>query len=65
MAGFKSQAQREKWLQLVQDGKVTQEQFDARALDTPDDIPERASPRVRTVGASRSTDAAQMGKTRY
>jgi hypothetical protein len=65
MAGFRSQAQRKKWGELVSEGKVTQEQYNAREMDTPPDVPERTTPRVRTVGASRSTDAAQVGKTRY
>lgn len=66
MPGFKSQAQREKWRQLVDDGKITQEQFDRRAEETDDDaLPERATPRRRTVGPSRSADAAKFGDTRY
>jgi hypothetical protein len=65
MPGFVSLAQRRKWEQLRDEGRVTVEQFQARELETPADVPERASPRTRTVGASRSTDAAQVGKTRY
>jgi len=65
MPGFKSKAQAAKWRQLLDEGKVTQEQFDLRQLQTLPDIPERTSPRHRTVGPSRSTDAAQPGKTRY
>jgi len=65
MPGFVSLAQRRHWEQMVDEGKITQGQFDARAAETPDDIPERATPRVHTRGASRSTDAAQVGKTRY
>lgn len=66
MPGFKSQAQREKWKQLVDDGKISQEQFDRRAEETDDDtLPERAAPRRRTVGPSRSADAAKLGDARY
>lgn len=65
MAGFKSEAQRQKWKELLSEGRVSQEQFDQRELDTEPDIPERARPRNRTVGPSRSTDAAKVGKTRY
>lgn len=63
---FVSDAQREKWRQLVADGKVSREQFDAREEETGGRrLPERAPPRVRTVGPSRSTDAAKLGNTRY
>lgn len=65
MPGFVSIAQRRHWIQMVDEGKVTQDQFDARESETPQDIPERATPRVHTRGASRSTDAAQIDKTRY
>ena len=63
--GFKSKAQTRKWEQLRDEGRVTPEQFDARQAVTPADIPERTTPRRHTVGPSRSTDAAQPGKTRY
>lgn len=65
MPGFVSQAQRRKWEQLVNEGRVTQEQFDARELETDETIPERAKPRKRTVGPSRSADAAKINDTRY
>lgn len=66
MAGFQSKAQREKWLQLKNEGHVSQAQFDQREADTDfTNLPERATPRVRTVGPSRSTDAAKLGNTRY
>lgn len=64
--GFKSEAQRAKWKVLVAEGKVTQEQYDARAKVTGDNrLPDRAAPRKRTVGPSRSFDAAKFGQTRY
>lgn len=65
MPGFVSEAQRRHWQQLVAEGKVTQAQFDARAAETRGPLPERASPRHRTVGPSRSTDAAKIRQTRY
>ena len=65
MPGFVSQAQRIKWQQLVHEGKVTQAQFDARNEETAKQIPVRAKPRVRTVGPSRSADAAKLNDTRY
>lgn len=64
--GFKSQAQMRKWEQLVSEGKVTQAQFDARAKEAEGvSLPERTSPRHRTVGPSRAPDAQKLGKTRY
>jgi hypothetical protein len=63
--GFRSEAQREKWKQLVQEGKVTAEQFAARAEASPANLPPRAEPRHRTVGQSRSFDAAKLGTQRY
>jgi hypothetical protein len=65
MPGFVSKAQEKKWEQLLSEGRVSQEQFDARSADTPKTIPERAAPRHRTVGPSRSADAAKYGNTRY
>jgi hypothetical protein len=65
MAGFVSEAQRIKWKQLVHEGKVTQAQYDARNEETDTQIPVRAKPRVRTVGPSRSADAAKLNNTRY
>lgn len=65
MPGFKSKAQERKWEQLRDEGRVTDEQFQARKQSTLPDVPERTTPRHRTVGPSRSTDAAQRGKTRY
>lgn len=63
---FQSEAQRRKWEQLVNEGRVSQAQFDERAKETGDtQLPERAAPRKRTVGASRAPDAAQFGKTLY
>lgn len=63
--GFVSHAQRNHWKTLVTAGKVTQAQYDAREDATPDDVPDRAAPRTRTVGPSRSFDAAKIGHTRY
>jgi hypothetical protein len=65
MPGFVSKAQRKKWEQLVNEGRVTQEQFDARDVDTSPQVPDRAPPRPRTVGPSRAADAAKYGNTRY
>lgn len=65
MPGFVSQAQRRKWEQLLHEGRVTQEQFDARAAETEDDIPERAKARNRTVGPSRSADAYKVNDRKY
>lgn len=62
---FKSEAQREKWKVLLQEGRVTPEQFAEREAHTPAWLPSRAAPRRRTVGPSRSFDAAPIGKTRY
>jgi hypothetical protein len=63
--GFASQAQRDKWKQLVSEGHVTQEQYDAKEALSPPNLPQRAAPRRRTVGPSRSADAAKIGDTRY
>jgi hypothetical protein len=63
---WKSEAQRTKWAQLVNEGRVTQEQFDAREQETGDEaLPERATPRKRTVGPSRSAGEARFGDRRY
>lgn len=37
---FVSKAQKRKFDELLEKGKVTQEQYDRIALDTPEDIPE-------------------------
>lgn len=63
--GFVSVAQRTKWIQLLNEGRVTQEQFDARDKASDDSLPSRAMPRHRTVGPSRAPDAQKFGKTRY
>jgi hypothetical protein len=61
---FASDAQRQKWRQLVDEGKITQEQFDAREAATGSmQLPSRARP-VKTTGR-RTTDAAPPGKTLY
>jgi hypothetical protein len=65
MPGFVSQAQRKKWQQLVNDGRVTQEQYDVREKASPRSLPVRATPRTRTVGPSRSADAAKLNDRRY
>ena len=63
---FKSEAQREKWKQLLNDGRVTQESFDARAAATGDTpLPPRAMPRRRTVGPSRGAEASKINDRRY
>jgi hypothetical protein len=63
---FVSEAQREKWQQLLDEGRVTQAQYDERDTLTGDTaLPPRAAPRVRTVGPSRSADAAKLGDQRY
>ena len=61
--GFVSHAQRRKWEQLRDEGRVTSDQFAARESETPKNLPERAKPRIRTVGASRA--AATATKPRY
>jgi hypothetical protein len=61
--GFASRAQRTHWEQMVAEGKVTAAQFAARDLHSPSALPERASPRHRTVGASRAPAVAK--KPRY
>jgi hypothetical protein len=59
--GFKSEAHRNKWKQLVAEGKVTQAAYDVRDKETGDiNLPERASPRKRTVGASRAPAQSQF-----
>lgn len=63
--GFRSKAQRTKWEQLVRDGRVTQAQFDRRDEESDDSLPDRATPRRRTVGPSRSADAAKINDERY
>jgi hypothetical protein len=65
MPGFKSEAQRKKWKQLVNEGRVSQDQYDAREEESPASLPERASPRKRTVGPSRAPDASKINDTRY
>ena len=65
MPGFKSEAQRKKWKQLVNEGRVSQAQYDAREEDSPDKLPSRATPRKRTVGPSRAPDAAKINDRRY
>lgn len=63
--GFVSEAQRRKWIQLLNEGRVTQAQFDARENASDESLPERATPRHRTVGPSRAPDAQKFGNTRY
>lgn len=63
--GFVSEAQRRKWTQLVSEGRVTQAQFDQRDEASPESLPDRATPRRRTVGPSRSADAAKINDQRY
>lgn len=63
---FVSEAERRKWGYLKDQGHITQDQYDARQQATGSgNLPERAKPRKHSVGASRSTDAAKIGKTRY
>jgi hypothetical protein len=63
---FASQAQRDKWKQLVQEGKVSQAQYDARQAATDEGtLPVRAAARTRTVGPSRSFTQQKAGNTRY
>lgn len=38
---FKSEAQRQKFLEMVKEGKMSQETYDAWSLRTPKDIPDR------------------------
>lgn len=45
MAGFRSQAQRRHCEELVKCGKMTQEQFDKYAAETPEELPERLHPK--------------------
>lgn len=63
---FRSLAQRRKWEQFVGEGRITQAQFDARAKATGTaPLPERAAPRIRTVGASRAPAEAKLNDRRY
>jgi hypothetical protein len=62
---FVSEAQRTKWKQLVDEGRVSQAQYDDRESRSQPALPPRASPRQRTVGPSRAPDAAKLGKGRY
>jgi hypothetical protein len=65
-SAFKSEAQRAKFRQLVDEGKISAELFaEKEAASRGVSLPERAAPRPRTVGASRAPAAAQFGKTRY
>jgi hypothetical protein len=45
MEAFKSEAQRRKWKELVEQGKVTQAEYDLRETVTPASIPERIHPK--------------------
>lgn len=64
--GFVSTAQRTKWVQLLAEGRVTQAQFDTRDAASGDQsLPERASPRTRTVGPSRSPAESKLNDRRY
>ncbi len=63
---FSSKAQKQKWKEMVDQGRVTQAQFDQRETLTGNTaLPDRAAPRVRTVGPSRSADASKINDTRY
>lgn len=63
---FISKAQRDKWQQLVEEGHITQAQYDARQKATGDiSLPPRAKPRHRTVGASRAPAEAKINNRRY
>lgn len=64
--GFASKAQVAKWRQMVHEGRLTETQFRRREQATPvGALPDRLSPRRRTVGKSRAPDAAKLGKHRY
>lgn len=66
MPPFKSQAQRDKWVQLRAEGRVSQEAFDAREAESKGaNLPVRATPRRRTVGPSRGAEAAKVNDRRY
>lgn len=63
---FVSRAQREKWQQMVDEGRISQDQYDARDHATGDvALPDRATPRRRTVGASRAPAEAKLNDRRY
>lgn len=63
---FASQAQQTKWVELLQQGKVSQASYDARAKASEGiDLPLRAPARQRTVGPSRAPAQAKLGKLRY
>lgn len=63
---FASISQRTKWEQLVQQGKITQAAFDAReAASEGLNLPQRAEPRVRTVGPSRAPTMQKLDNRRY
>lgn len=63
---FASLAQRSHWKMLLEEGKISADQFDAReAASAGIALPARSTPRNRTVGKSRAADAAKIGKTLY
>ncbi len=63
---FRSEMQREKWKELVSEGRVTQEQFDARDAETDvENLPLRAPARQRTVGPSRAPQMQKLKNRRY
>lgn len=46
---FKSKAQRAKFLQMVEEGKIPRRTFDEWDRDTPKDIPERLNTRSKPI----------------
>jgi hypothetical protein len=63
---FRSEAQRKKWDELLQAGKVSQESYDARVKASEGlTLPPRAAPRVRTVGPSRAPTMQKLDNRRY
>lgn len=56
---FKSEAQRRKFGELVQQGKMSQKTFDEWNKDTPPNIPKRVSKKSDADGSPRSVDDLQ------
>lgn len=46
---FKSKAQRDKFVELLAAGKITQEIFDKMQEGTPDELPERLHPKREAI----------------
>jgi len=61
---FKSEAQRRKFKEILEKGKITQAIFDGMEEDTPAKIPERVGPKTFKVGKVKVMGQSRKGRRR-